>query len=127
MNNKLRDWIMGILSTILLTIGGIGYDNIQKDLHSILENQKIAYSQVNVNTEQINTLRKDLSELEVTVQRNKEYTDAKLDLYDSNLRDFYKNMKFRPVTELIHDEPDAMYVDRKYYDSLYSMFDVALN
>ncbi len=114
---------MGILSTILLSVGGIGYNNIQRDLHTILDNQKIAFSQVNVNTEQINTLRKDLGELEVIVQRNKEHSDAKLELYESNLSDFYRNMKFRPITKIIHKDLDTMYYDKKYYNSLYSMFD----
>jgi septal ring factor EnvC (AmiA/AmiB activator) len=127
-----KDWALGILTTLTLAFGGIFYANLQSGINSIMiEQQNVAhqlkesYSQANVNQEEIKTLKIDVSNIKIQLVKNQDYTNAKFDIYDSNLREFYRSMKFKPVSQTLHNkESDSMYIDKKYYNSLYSMFDV---
>ena len=125
-----KDWALGILTTLTLSFGGIFYANLQSGVNSILEEQqkvrielKESYSQTNINTGEINNIKKEIENINKQISKNQDYINAKFDIQESNLREFYRSMKFKPVSQLIHKQSDTMYLDKRYYNSIYSMFD----
>lgn len=122
----LKEWLLGLLGTIILGLGSIGYNNLQTTLNEIKTEQisvakelKETYSNQNVNKEEITTIKKDIKDLNELVAKNQDYTNAKFDMYESNLREFYQSYKHKPLSQIRELYPENhMWIDEKYYDTL---------
>jgi hypothetical protein len=86
-----KDWALGLFMTLSGAFGMIAYNNLQSTLDTILQNQDKIYLQVEINTKDIAANTKDIFQLQKEVNYNKDYMNAKFDLYDLNITQFYRD------------------------------------
>jgi hypothetical protein len=125
-----KDWALGLFMTLSGAFGMVAYNNIQASLDKLILNQDKMISQVIENTKDISLINNDLFKLHQQVKEESDYTRTKFQLYDDNISNFYRNYGYlfkRPTSVVIPRNNDTMYIDKKYYRYLNSMFDLPFN
>ena len=121
-----KDWALGVFMTLSGAFGMIAYNNLQNTLDTILLNQDKVYLQIAENTKDIAANTKDIFQLQKELNYNKEYMNTKFDLYDLNITQFYRNYGYlfkKPVSKVKTQPEHYMWINKKYYNELESMFD----
>lgn len=121
-----KDWALGIFIAISGFLSTTTYLAIEKKLDTILLKQTELQIQVVNNTKDIERMQYNFLNLQTKVDNTVDLFQKKFDTYDKNITQFYKDYGYlfrKPVSKIQMREVDTLWMDKKYYNKLNSMFD----